>query len=114
MLRPSSDLNTLANVPIERLLPLAAEKLKHATFEELATILSGKATVVPSTDQLAEMILALPPESGSKLERIQTAVVMHAVSTSGGNVSAAARLLGMGRSELRRKFARARRAAKRG
>jgi ActR/RegA family two-component response regulator len=109
----SSDLKILANIPIDRLLPLAAEKLKHATLDELATILSGKATVVPSTDQLAEMILALP-ESGSKLARVQNAVVMHAFATCGGNVSAAARLLGMDRKELERKIARARRAAKRG
>jgi ActR/RegA family two-component response regulator len=108
----SPDLRSLANIPIDQLLPRAAEKLKHATLDELAAILSGRATTVPSTNQLAEMILALP-ENGSKMERVQDAVVTHAVAVSGGNVSAAARLLGMERKALERKIARARRAAKR-
>jgi DNA-binding NtrC family response regulator len=108
MLSLSPPIQSLSNVPIDRLLPIAMERLKHATLDELATILSGKSTVVPSTEQLAEMILALP-EKGSKLEAVQRAVVLHALEVSGGNVSAAARLLGMERKALERKLARARR-----
>jgi ActR/RegA family two-component response regulator len=104
----SSPIQSLSNIPIERLLPTAAERLKHATLDELATILSGKSTLVPSTEQLAEMILALP-EKGSKLDAVQRVVVLHALEVSGGNVSAAARLLGMERKALERKIARARR-----
>jgi DNA-binding NtrC family response regulator len=105
----SSPIQSLSNIPIDRLLPTAIDRLKHATLDELATILSGKSTVVPSTGELAEMILALP-EKGSKLEAVERVVVLHALAVSGGNVSAAARLLGMERKSLERKVARARRA----
>jgi ActR/RegA family two-component response regulator len=104
----STPIQALSNIPIDRLLPTALERLKSATLDELATILSGKSTVVPSTEQLAEMILALP-ETGSKLDAVQRVVVLHALEVSGGNVSAAARLLGMERKALERKLARARR-----
>lgn len=56
-------------------------------------------------DELARKVLELPVE-GSKLDVIQRAVVQHAVATTGGNVSAAARLLGMDRKALERKLAR--------
>jgi hypothetical protein len=104
----SGRLQNLANIPIDELLPTAVNRLKHATLDELAAILSGRSTVVPSTDQLAEMILALP-EKGSKLDAVQRVVVLHAVAVSAGNVSAAARLLGMERKSLERKLAKARR-----
>ena len=58
------------------------------------------------------MILALP-ENGSKFHVVQNAVVLQALAMSGGNVSAAARLLGMNRKAFERKLARARR-SKRG
>ena len=47
--------------------------------------------------------------AGSKLDAIQRAVVMHALAECGGNVSAAARLLGVERKALERRVARYRR-----
>lgn len=105
----SPPIQDLANIPIDELLPTAVNRLKHATLDELATILSGRSAVVPSTDQLAEMIIALP-EKGSKLDAVQRVVVLHALAVTNGNVSAAARLLGMERKSLERKIAKARRA----
>jgi DNA-binding NtrC family response regulator len=110
MANPSA-LENLKNIPVDKLLDTALERMKRATLDELGAMLSGKATVVPSTDTLAEMILALP-EKGSKVAAVENAVVLHALATSGGNVSAAARLLGVDRKALERKLARAKRAAK--
>jgi ActR/RegA family two-component response regulator len=112
MRTPSPTLSKLSTVPIDTLLDAAATEMRHATLDEIAIVLSGKPTVTPNTSQLAEMILALP-EKGSKLERVQAAVVAHAVAVCNGNVSAAARLLGMERKSLERKIARARRLAAR-
>jgi DNA-binding NtrC family response regulator len=104
-------LKSLAAVPIEDLLALASEKLKSMTLGELATILSGGKPSVTSTEQVAEMILALP-ENGSKIDIVVDALILHSLKVSDGNASAAARLMGMSRKALARKFARAKRRAK--
>jgi ActR/RegA family two-component response regulator len=101
-------LSSLATIPIDRFLTAAAERLRHATVDEIATILEDRGTAIPSADRLAEMVVALP-DKGSKLEIVQAAVVTRAIAMTGGNVSAAARLLGMDRKQLERKLARARR-----
>ena len=106
----TSSLESLRNIPVDKLLDTAIARLKSATLDELSAMLSGKATVIPSTDTLAEMIVALP-EKGSKVVVVENAVVLHALATCGGNVSAAARLLGVERKALERKIARAKRAA---
>ena len=54
------------------------------------------------------MILALPSK-GSKLDEAEDATVLLAIQTTDGNVSAAARLLGVDRKSFDRKLARARR-----
>jgi ActR/RegA family two-component response regulator len=105
----SDVLRSLTSVPIENLLATASQRLRHATLDDLSTIFIGGSPKVDSTAQIAEMILALPVK-GSKLEAVQGAVVLHALAVSGGNVSAAARLLGMERKALERKIARAKRA----
>ena len=107
----TDSLKGLATVPIENLLAAANEKLKHATIDELATLLAGGKPTVDSTAQIAEMILAMPAE-GSKLDHVQDALVLHALEASGGNVSAAARLMGEERKSMERKIARAKRRAK--
>jgi ActR/RegA family two-component response regulator len=104
----SDVLSSLASVPIEDLLATASQRLRHATLDEITTIFTGGSPRVDSTAQLAEMILALPVK-GSKLEAVQCAVVTHALAVSRGNVSAAARLLGMERKALERKIARTKR-----
>ena len=54
---------------------------------------------------LARQIVALKVP-GSKVDLVTRAVVMHALSSSKGNVSAAARLLGIERKAMERKVAR--------
>jgi DNA-binding NtrC family response regulator len=57
-------------------------------------------------DTLARTILALPVRRGSKLDVIERAVLHHAIETCGGNKSAAARLIGVDRKALERKWDR--------
>ncbi len=57
-------------------------------------------------DHLAKAILALPGRVGSKLEVVERAVLEQAVATCGGNKSAAARLIGLDRKALERKWER--------
>jgi DNA-binding NtrC family response regulator len=58
-------------------------------------------------DRMARSILALPNRIGSKLDVIERAVLHHAVEITGGNKSAAARLLGVHRKFLERRLDRA-------
>ena len=57
-------------------------------------------------DRMARAILALPTRIGSKLDLIERAVLHHAVEITGGNKSAAARLLGVHRKFLERRLDR--------
>jgi transcriptional regulator with XRE-family HTH domain len=95
------------------------DKLRHIRFGELQGMLAmvgnrarprearpGR-TEIPSLDDLARWILALPGR-GSKLEVVQRAVLLHALEISEGNVSAAARLLGINRKAFERRLARIR------
>jgi len=107
----TDSLKSLAAVPIGDLLALASEKLKSMTLDDLATILSGGNASATSTEEVAEMILALP-ESGSKIDIVEDALILHSLKVSDGNVSAAARLIGMSRKVLGRKVARAKRRPK--
>jgi two-component system response regulator HydG len=54
----------------------------------------------------AKALLALPSSVGSKLEVIERAILHHAIEVSGGNKSAAARLIGVDRKALERKWDR--------
>lgn len=56
-------------------------------------------------DALARSVLRLSVK-GSKLEALQGAVIAHALETCGGNISAAARLLGVDRNAFKRRAAR--------
>jgi DNA-binding NtrC family response regulator len=57
-------------------------------------------------DRIAKRLLALPPHLGSKLEVVERAIVQQAIEMSGGNKSAAARILGLDRKALERKWER--------
>jgi DNA-binding NtrC family response regulator len=57
-------------------------------------------------DRIARALLALPMQAGSKLEVLERAILRHAVDLSGGNKSAAARLIGLDRKALDRKLGR--------
>jgi DNA-binding NtrC family response regulator len=55
---------------------------------------------------MARAILALPARVGSKLDVIERAVLHHAMLQCQGNKSAAARLVGMDRKVLERRWER--------
>jgi DNA-binding NtrC family response regulator len=57
-------------------------------------------------ERMARALLALPARLGSKLDVIERAVLHHAIEVSGGNMSAAARLVGMDRKKLERHWER--------
>jgi DNA-binding NtrC family response regulator len=57
-------------------------------------------------DRLARALLALPDRLGSKLAVIERAVLHHAIETCGGNKSAAARMIGVDRRVLERRWER--------
>ena len=57
-------------------------------------------------DRLAKALLALPNRSGSKLDLIERVVLQHAIEMSGGNKSAAARLIGLDRKAFERRWGR--------
>ncbi len=57
-------------------------------------------------DRLARALLALPDRLGSKLAVMERAVLHHAIEVCGGNKSAAARMLGVDRRALERKWER--------
>ncbi len=63
-------------------------------------------------DEIARAIAALPASVGSKVDAAEAAAVLHAMTVSGQNQSAAARLLGMERKAFVRRLARAKRRRK--
>lgn len=106
--RHTSGLRDLSKVPLAGLIEAATARLRRASIDELVAIVNGEATSPATPDALAKAVLALPTP-GSKLDAVQSAVVLHAFAVSNGNVAAAARLLGMERKAYTRKLARARR-----
>ena len=74
-------------------------------LEELAGVSTvGVARV--EIDRMARALLALPERVGSKLDVIERAVLHHAIESCGGNKSAAARLIGVDRKALERRWER--------
>jgi DNA-binding NtrC family response regulator len=57
-------------------------------------------------DRLARSLLALPERLGSKLRVIERAVLHHAIESCNGNKAAAARLIGVDRMVLERRWDR--------
>ena len=57
-------------------------------------------------DKMARSLLALPERLGSKLDVIERAILHHAIESCGGNKSAAARLIGVDRKALERRWER--------
>src|SRR5450432_1743309 len=95
----------LRNV-IERVALLAEEDLIDVpTLEELANPpTAGDARM--EIDRMARSLLALPERLGSKLDVIERAILHHAIEACGGNKSAAARLIGVDRKALERRWER--------
>ena len=91
---------------IERISLLAEEDVVDvAVLEELANPpAAGNARI--EIDRMARSLLALPDRLGSKLDVIERAILHHAIEACGGNKSAAARLIGVDRKALERRWER--------
>ena len=95
----------LRNV-IERLALLAdSDLIEVPVLEELAAE-RPVADAAAEIDRLARTLLALPDRLGSKLRVIERAVLHHAIESCGGNKAAAARLIGVDRKVLERRWDR--------
>jgi DNA-binding NtrC family response regulator len=75
------------------------------TLEELANP-PGAGDARLEIDKMARSLLALPERLGSKLDVIERAILHHAIESCGGNKSAAARLIGVDRKALERRWER--------
>jgi two-component system response regulator HydG len=101
--RWSGNVRELRNV-VERVALLSETDLVDvAVLEELARETSDATREI---DRIARTLLALPSNLGSKLDVIERAILHHAIEVSGGNKSAAARLIGVDRKALERKWER--------
>jgi two-component system response regulator HydG len=101
--RWSGNVRELRNV-VERVALLSeADLVDVAVLEELARETSDATREI---DRIARTLLALPSNLGSKLDVIERAILHHAIEVSGGNKSAAARLIGVDRKALERKWER--------
>ncbi len=74
-------------------------------LDQLVQDVPGK-DVAAEVDRIARSLLSLPDRLGSKLEVIERAVLHHAIEACGGNKSAAARLVGVHRKALERRWDR--------
>jgi DNA-binding NtrC family response regulator len=101
--RWSGNVRELRNV-VERVALLAESDLVDvAVLEDLARETSDATREI---DRIAKTLLALPSNLGSKLDVIERAILHHAIEVSGGNKSAAARLIGVDRKARERKWER--------
>jgi two-component system response regulator HydG len=101
--RWSGNVRELRNV-VERIALLSETDLVDVTvLEDLARETSDATREI---DRIARTLLALPSNLGSKLDVIERAILHHAIEASGGNKSAAARLIGVDRKALERKWER--------
>jgi len=95
----------LRNV-VERIALLAeGDVVDVPVLEELVQDRGGDDSRL-QVDRIAKALLALPSNVGSKLDVIERAILHHAIEVSGGNKSAAARLIGVDRKALERKWDR--------
>ena len=95
----------LRNV-VERLVLLADDDLVDVpALEELAGERPAP-DAAAEVDRLARSLLALPDRLGSKLRVMERAVLHHAIESCGGNKAAAARLIGVDRKALERRWDR--------
>jgi DNA-binding NtrC family response regulator len=77
----------------------------RAALEALEEVHSRAAGAV-DVDRIAGLVLALPGKVGNKLDALERAVLANAMASSAGNKTAAARLVGMERQALQRRWQR--------
>ncbi len=101
----------LARLPLREVVPRLRARLDTLTLAEVEALLRPMApspSASPPPSSLAAAVAAIvdlaPRES--KLAEIERAVIRHALEETDGNVSAAARLLGVDRKQLERKVSR--------
>lgn len=103
--RWAGNVRELRNV-VERLALLAEhDQVDIPMLEELVPERLGN-DPASEADRIARAVLALPAKLGSKLDAIERAVLQQAIDVCGGNKSAAARLIGLDRKALERKWER--------
>jgi DNA-binding NtrC family response regulator len=95
----------LRNV-VERLALLAETDLVTVPVLEDLAAERAQGDSAGEVERIAKRLLALPASVGSKLDVIERAMVQHAIELSNGNKSAAARLIGVDRKALERKWGR--------
>jgi DNA-binding NtrC family response regulator len=101
----SGNVRELRNV-IERIALLSeSDVIDVPVLEELVRDRSS-GDWAAEIDRIAKKLLALPAHLGSKLEVVERAIVQQAIEMSSGNKSAAARILGLDRKALERKWER--------
>jgi DNA-binding NtrC family response regulator len=102
--RWAGNVRELRNV-VERLNLLAdSDQVDVATLQGLAEQDSSR--TAREVEKIVTAILTLPMHTGSKLDFIERAVLHHAIETSAGNKSAAARMVGVNRRALDRRLRR--------
>ena len=116
-----SPLGALARLPLRDVVPELQARLSTLTLAQVEALVRGMsalaapgreaASAPASLEQVAEVVLALRTPR-SKLAELERVVVLHALEVTNGNVSAAARLLGVDRKQVERKVARHRRRSK--
>ncbi len=121
---PTQRSNSLARSPLNEIAPKLAAIISKMTLDDVAALLAGgaahTAAAAPAAsrglagiDAIAEAILALP-DSKHRLREVEKAVVAHALAKTKGNVSAAARMLGVERKALERRVERHKLVVRRG
>ncbi len=99
----------LADLPLHEVMPKLRACIENLSLEEVAMLVRPAANASPappsSLAAAAAVVVGLPTP-GSKLREMERAVIHHALGETAGNVSAAARLLGVDRKALERKMGR--------
>jgi DNA-binding NtrC family response regulator len=93
----------LRNV-VERVSLLAEQETVDSSVLEALAARNSRAAALNEIDTVVELILALPGKLGSKLDVLERAVLSRAMASCGGNKSAAARLVGIKRKALERRW----------
>jgi two-component system response regulator HydG len=99
------NIRELRNV-VDRLALLSEEDVVDVRTLETLCGPIGASQARTEIDRIARALLALPERLGSKLAVMERAVLHHAIETCGGNKSAAARMIGVDRKALERRWDR--------
>ncbi len=93
----------LRNV-VERVSLLAEKETVDRSVLEALAAGNSRVAALNEIEEVVGLILALPGKLGSKLDVLERAVLSRAMASSGGNKSAAARLVGIERKTLERRW----------